>query len=1033
MKFFKAYIFTSSIFLYLTIGSLPCIGQNYIFDHYTQQDGLSLNRCHDVLEDSRGFIWISTDAGLNRFDGLNFKKYYHDPFNNESISSDVATKLYEDNEGYIWIYTFDKILNRFNPRTETFKRFKNAGSDESDLSQNSAFDFCEDSKGNFYMASIHGLCKYDPVTERINLLQWNGKAILPQIIKCIYLTRDERIIAGTEKGVFEIDIKTESVRQLPGTENIITSILSMDEDSNGNLWMGTWQFGLIKYNLTKHTLTHYRFDNPDENIHNWIFDDITVQKSGGKEYVWSTSIGSFLLTFDIESEQLRYEDLKPYFPEHPKSILTSKMMLDQHKGLWIATSYGLIHIDPLRQLFHTFKIPPQKPLQYYSSVTALYHDSYDTTGNTVWFTIPTWGLCKYNLELKQGEWFNAFKTPQRDEFTVTRIMRKDDDELWIGSYSGLIAYNTGTKDYKIYTMDSKNEKSISSNYISDFLYDNQNRLWVATYYDGLNIYNEACDCFQRVEIDSAKIPANVSLSENINDIALDKNGNIWVARGFTAGSTAAISMIHYNTLEETYYYQSDTYPTFPFQDEVFCILPDSYGNIWMGIYGGAVMFNPETDKTRFHYFTPSTGFQNSRVYNFIQGGNVIWATGNNGITLVHADSLKIIRSYMPEDGLLDETVSVMEPGFDGRIFFGDYAALQFIYSDLITPNKKIPPVYINNIKVLDSDFLINGTSALFNSEITFPFSKNKIRFEFSALNLTNPQNNMFAYKLEGADAEWTFSKSTFVNYNNLKPGKYVFRVKASNDNGIWNQEGDAFILVITPPWYQTIWFYIACVLFASGILYSIYRVRLNQLLRIERLRNKISRDLHDDVGSTLSSIHLLSKSASKAAESDQKKMDYVLQKISIRSEQMMENMSDIVWAVNPKNDALENILVRMRQYAAEVLEAMGIVYIFDVNPSIEKAKIPLEKRRDIYLLFKEAVNNLAKYSKCEEAVIRIFMEQKNLHLLIRDDGIGFDTNAKHTGNGLKNYTLRVQNIGGTCTITSRPGDGTEVHFIIPVK
>ncbi|MFN0276908.1 MAG: triple tyrosine motif-containing protein [Chitinophagales bacterium] len=967
-----------------------------------------------------------------RFDGLTFKKYFHDPENPESLSSDMAGKLYEDKQGYIWVYTSGNGVNRFDPRTEKFKRYYSSPFGSADNSLNAAYDFCEDAQGDFYMASEKGLCSYNKTEEKINLILWKGNPVLPKILNCLIMTSDNRLIAGTDKGVFEVNIKNETVNILPGTENMQITILSMDEDSHENLWVGTWQHGLIKCDLKKKTSQVFTFDDANLHLHNWIFDDLQVQMIGDKEVIWSTVVGSYLVQFDIATEMLLPESLIPYFPEHPENILTKKLMLDRNNSLWITTSYGLLCIDPYKQLFKTFQITPQKSLEYYSSITALYQDELDATGNTIWFAVPTWGLCKYNLKSHEAKWFNKFITPQNDEFTITKILRKNAHELWISSYSGMIKYNTENSSYKIYCKENKTENTISSNYILDIIYDLKNRFWVGTLGGGIHFYDAACDCFKKLEIDSSNLEKGSNISNNINDLALDKNGNIWAARGYVLGSNAAISMVNTTTLEETYYYRNENYPEFPFTEEIFGILPDTYGNIWMGTHGGAVQFNPEKDKRKFTWLTPGTGFQNSRCYGFIQTNNTIWATGNNGIALIEAETQKVIRSYLPDDGLLDESVSVMEVGFDGKIFFGDYAAFQYIDANAVTPNKKIPPVYITDIFVLDKQYLPENNSALFGEYLKLPFKENKIKFEFSALNFTNPENNLFAFMLEGADLDWTYTHTPFVIYNNLRPGKYTFKVKAANDNGIWNETGDSYKLIILSPWYQTIWFYIACTFLAASIIYTIYKVRINQILRLERLRNKISRDLHDDVGSTLSSIHMMSKLAKTQSEKHPEKIPVLLEKISIGSENMMENMSDIVWAVNPKNDTLENMLVRMQQFAADLLEAKNISYAFEVNESILKTKIPLEIRRDFYLIYKEAINNLAKHSACTQAVIRLYLDKNVLHLIVKDNGIGFDYNLQNQGNGLKNYQARSKNINGKVEMQSQIGKGAEMHLSIPL-
>jgi len=1007
-------------------------GQQFTFDHYTQKDGLSLNEANFILEDKLGFIWISTRSGLNRFDGLQFKTYYHLPGNNKTPSTDLGGNLYEDKNGFMWYNTNHDNLNRYNPSNEQFVNYKPSPPEINKKDENVAFAFCEDAEGNLYMASKRGICKYNPEDQKIHLLEWNGKPILPDILNCLFVNTENRLFAGTEEGIYEVNIASKQVFKLPGIDNQLKTVLDIVEDKQGNLWIGTWKQGLIKYNLKTATSKVFRFDDDKLHENNWIFNDLAIQQIGGKEIIWSTSVGPYLLRFDIATNSLDAELLAPYFPELPGSIITAHLLVDQQNVVWITTSYGVLRLDPLKQLFKTYRLEPQKPVQYYSNVTAIYQDPVDKTGNTIWLAVPTWGLCKFDLQTQKATWYNNFVQQTIDEITVTKILRKDEDELWLATYSGLIKFNTLNSTFSVYTHKKTDTLSLSSNYISDLVYDLNGKLWVATFSNGLNCYTPDRDNFIRLQVDNKKIPLNVQLSQTINDIALDARGNLWVARGYALGKTAALSVINTSTFSETYYYQSAKNSNFPFQEEVYAVFPDTYGIIWMGIPAGAANFNPSEKKASYQLFSPGIGFQSSCVYGFVQDGNIIWANGNNGLTLLDVTKQQIIRSYMPEDGLLDYNISAFELGFDGKLFIGDYTAFQYIAINAIRPNKIIPRVHITGMSILDKAYFPDGKSVLYTDKVQLKYGQNKIKFEFAALNFTNPKNNMFAYKLEGFDNDWVYSKVPFVNYNKLPAGTYTFKVKAANDNGIWNNEGDTFLVVITSPWYQTIWFYLLVFLGVIALLWSIYKIRINQVLKMERMRNVISRDLHDDIGSTLSSINLMSKMAKTHKTNDTVKMNEILEKINNRSEYLMENMADIVWAVNPQNDQIENIVLRMRLFAADILEPLQINYQFQVSESILKFKIPLDIRRDFYLIYKEAINNCAKYADCKNVKIRIFTDAGFLNLIVNDDGVGFDNNSQPDGNGLRNFNLRAKKMQGNCYVKTAPGQGTEIQLKIPL-
>lgn len=300
------------------------------------------------------------------------------------------------------------------------------------------------------------------------------------------------------------------------------------------------------------------------------------------------------------------------------------------------------------------------------------------------------------------------------------------------------------------------------------------------------------------------------------------------------------------------------------------------------------------------------------------------------------------------------------------------------------------------------------------------------------MNYINTQKNQYAYRLEGVDRDWNYSGTQrFAGYTDIKPGHYVFKVKASNNDGVWNNTPATIDVIIIPPWWQTWWFYSLCVVAACAIVYLIYRIRVKQILKMYNLRSGLAKDLHDDVGSALSSIALLSKIAQEEKINARLKPEEIFSRIGDTSKRMIDLMDDIVWSVNPDNDKFSNMLIRMREYAVEMLEAKNIDFTFKTNHDIDSLKIPMQMRKDYFLIFKEAVNNLAKYSECNRA--EIFIELNNNYVIttITDNGKGFDEKIIHSGNGLKNMHERAHALKGKLEIHTAKDKGTIVTLIIP--
>jgi signal transduction histidine kinase len=257
-----------------------------------------------------------------------------------------------------------------------------------------------------------------------------------------------------------------------------------------------------------------------------------------------------------------------------------------------------------------------------------------------------------------------------------------------------------------------------------------------------------------------------------------------------------------------------------------------------------------------------------------------------------------------------------------------------------------------------------------------------------------------------------------VNFNSLAPGGYVFKVKVRNPEGVWSPV-TTYPFTILPPFWHTWWFYflVACSVLSAG--YSLYRYRVNRIIAMYQIRSRISRDLHDEVGSTLSSISIMNEMAKTKANGNAA----LNEKIADNLQKVQNSMQDIVWAVNPKNDDLDHLLLRFSQVAQEMLEPKGITYHFMVPPDLEGLKLSMEYRREIYLIYKECLNNIIKYSDCTEVNIHFTVKGKTMHLVIKDNGKGFNANGTYTGNGLKNMSDRAKSVNGSLTVQSEAGKG----------
>ena len=315
-------------------------------------------------------------------------------------------------------------------------------------------------------------------------------------------------------------------------------------------------------------------------------------------------------------------------------------------------------------------------------------------------------------------------------------------------------------------------------------------------------------------------------------------------------------------------------------------------------------------------------------------------------------------------------------------------------------------------------------------KITLTYNQNVISFEFAALNFFHPERNQYAYMLEGYDKDWIYTDAgkPYANYTNLDPHSYTFKVKGSNNDGVWNNIPATIKLIITPPFWQTWWFRILLMSAGVAFVYGYYRNRINQILLLQKIRNKIAADLHDDIGSTLNSISVYSEVAKK----DPSQQNFALDMIGESSRKVIESMSDIVWSINPENDGFDKIILRMRSLSYNMMKAKKIEFTFRTDETLNEIKLPMEMRRNFYLIFKEAMNNLVKYSRAQRASVLLTRNNREITCIIHDDGIGFDAMAKFNGNGLNNIRRRAKEIDARLNIESKKGNGTNIELIMNV-
>jgi signal transduction histidine kinase len=441
---------------------------------------------------------------------------------------------------------------------------------------------------------------------------------------------------------------------------------------------------------------------------------------------------------------------------------------------------------------------------------------------------------------------------------------------------------------------------------------------------------------------------------------------------------------------------------------------------------------------KFQRFLVKNGLPNNVVYGILPDDNGnLWMSTNNGLSCFDPGSQKF-RNFDVKDGLQSNEFNhdAFVKDEQGRMYFGGVNGFNYFDPKDVSINPNVPNVVITDLKINNKsvsdirEYALVSKAVYLNEKIRIPYDQNMIIFEFAALDFSAPMKNQYQYKLEGFNDNWINSYNTHTaTYTNLDPGTYVFRVKGSNKDGIWNEDGAALTITILPPWYGTWWFRTLMVLTFLLAVYAIYRYRLQQALNLVAVRNRIATDLHDEIGSNLSNISIFSNVAQQIH--DNEKNVSLLKKISEYSQASQESMSDIVWMINPDNDRFENIMTQMRRYAAEIFEAINCKFIISFDEKLNGIKLNMDERKNLYLIYKEAINNLAKYSGCSQVSIELKLYKGQIIMVLKDNGRGFDLKAVGKGNGLTNMRKRAEMLKGRLTINTSPGNGTEIELNFP--
>ena len=359
--------------------------------------------------------------------------------------------------------------------------------------------------------------------------------------------------------------------------------------------------------------------------------------------------------------------------------------------------------------------------------------------------------------------------------------------------------------------------------------------------------------------------------------------------------------------------------------------------------------------------------------------------------------------------------------------WSDNSILSFDPAEIL-PNPNLPTLILTAYKKSGESFSIS----MDNQELKFSFKDKMISFEFNGINFIDPSKTQYAYFLERFDEHWNFIGSkNWVTYASLPPGDYILRIKATNKIGMWDVPEKVIAVHVSGPFWRKWWFILSCIALSMGLVYVIKQYQFLQFKKIQAIRNRISKDLHDDIGSTLSSISINSTAVQQMKPENFPEVISTVANIGQNARIAMENMSDIVWAINPANDTFRNLMARLQAFSTQILEAKDIQLQFDIPEAIQSIKLSMPQRKNIYLILREAIHNVAKYSNASHCLVSAKLENKKIDLEVKDNGTGFSQIIPGLGgNGMVNMQVRADELKALFKIHSGKEKGTRVSLQI---
>ncbi len=788
------------------------------FNHLTIADGLSQNSVLTILQDQKGFLWLGTWDGLNRYDGYEFVTYRHDPNDRNSLSSNAIRTLYEDRAGTLWAGTQQQGgLNKFDAGLNRWTSFRHEPDNPHSLSDSEIFAMLEDRTGVFWVGTANGLNQFDRETAqavRHYARSDDPDSLSHSQIFCLYEDRVGTLWIGTAGGLNSYDRQRGAFVRYPQASQKIYAIL---EDRAGTLWLGAGD-GLKTFDRISGEMR--LFSAEQDAASPLLPSQITSLLEDETGRLWIGTHGGGLAIFDPAANAIQWSQAETAGRPGVGSRLITALYADRTGLIWIGSdAEGVYTYDRRREQFRNYAHDPNQSGSLSSNqVRALYEDS------SGMLLVGTYGG-GLNMYDRDADQFAALQISP----VVMAIYEDQQGILWLGTSQGLCKFIPENGTITFYEHLPEDPNSISHNLVRVIYEDRAGTLWVGTG-NGLNAFDRSTRRFVRYLPEPGN-PQSLG-HEYVLSIYETQDGNLWIGT-YDGG----LNKLDRASGQFTRYQANPENPDSISHNTVTCMLEDRAGRFWIGTGGGLNLFDREQNS--FRRYTEQDGLPNNTIYGIIEDRQgALWLSTNKGISKFDPQS-GAFKNYDERDGLQSNEFNggAYYQSRSGEIFFGGIRGFTAFHPEQLEENPHRPPIVLTDFQIFNTSIVpdergesalqrvISDTRELFLSYKDYVFS-----FKFAALDFTQPAKNRYAYMLEGFETRWNYSENRrYITYTNLPGGAYTLRVRGANNDGVWNDAGVSLTIHVAPPFWKTRWFYFLSALAVLAFFAVIYDMKTRQL------------------------------------------------------------------------------------------------------------------------------------------------------------------------------------------------------------